>query len=199
MNFDDLIAECAPPPNRRGKHDGENEHRFYEGAVMVAYAMHLFRTEATSEVVIHPDGMHGKQFDFLAWLERQGFKQVSRSGSTKYAGLFVHNNGRKLVVDPTSGKGDVVATVGNMIISAECKGGIINTRHAGQKSKLYRGLCETVGLLLATPSRGRQVAVVPYTEQTMSLAKRLAPRCAVAGIEIALMKRRGEIVDVRVE
>jgi hypothetical protein len=151
MDFDDLISECAPPPNRRGKQDGENEHRFYEGAVMVAYAMHLFRTEATSQVAIHPDGMHGKQFDFLAWLERQGFKQVSRSGSTKYAGVFIHNDGRKLVVDPTSGKGDVVATVGSMIISAECKGGIINTRHSGQKSKLYRGLCETVGLLLGDP------------------------------------------------
>ena len=44
-----------------------------------------------------------------------------------------------------------------------------------------------------------QVAVVPYTEQTLNLANRLAPRCAVAGIEIALMKRRGEIIDVRVE
>ena len=31
------------------------------------------------------------------------------------------------------------------------------------------------------------------------LARRLAPRCAVAGIEIALMKRRGEIIDVRAE
>jgi hypothetical protein len=137
MDFDDLISECAPPPNRRGKHDGENEHRFYEGAVMAAYAMHLLRTEAPSQVAIHPDGMHGKQFDFLAWLERQGFKQVSRSGSTKYAGFFIDNDG--------------------------------------------------------------QVAVVPYTAQTLNLARRLAPRCAVAGIEIALMKRRGEIIDVRAE
>jgi hypothetical protein len=32
----------------------------------------------------------------------------------------------------------------------QCKGGIINTRHPGQVSPLYRGLCETVGLLTAT-------------------------------------------------
>jgi hypothetical protein len=49
---------------------------------------------------------------------------------------------------------------------------------------------------MATPSPGRQVAVVPYTKTTKELAKRLAPRCAKAGIEIALVKSRGEAVDV---
>ena len=51
---------------------------------------------------------------------------------------------------------------------------------------------------MATPSPGRQVAVVPYTEATLRLAIRLAPRCALAGIELALVKNRGEIIDVRV-
>jgi hypothetical protein len=50
---------------------------------------------------------------------------------------------------------------------------------------------------MATPSPGKQVAVVPYTEQTFRLATRLAPRCRAAGIEIALVKSRGEIIDVR--
>jgi hypothetical protein len=197
MDFDDLIAETAPPPNRRGRQTGETEHRFYEGAVMVAYAMHLLRTEATAEVAIHPDGMHGRQFDFSAWLKHQGFEQVSRTGTTNYGGIFADKQRRKIVVNPKSGLGDVVACASNTTISAECKGGIINTRHAGQNSKLYRGLCETVGLLMATPSPGRQVAVVPYTEQTLRLAKRLAPRCTAAGIELALVKSRGEIIDVR--
>ena len=93
--------------------------------------------------------------------------------------------------------GDVVAKVGNHVISAECKGGIINTRHPGQVSRLYRGLCETVGMLMATPSQGRQIAVVPFTEGTLRLAERLAPRCALAGIEIALVGSRGEVRDVR--
>jgi len=164
---------------------------------MVAYAMHLLRTEATTEVAIHPDGMHGRQFDFPAWLKRQGFELVSRTGTTSYGGIFADKNGRKIVVNPKSGLGDVVARAGNSTISAECKGGIINTRHSGQITKLYRGLCEAVGLLMATPSPGRQVAVVPYTEQTLRLANRLAPRCAAAGIELALVKSRGEIIDVR--
>jgi hypothetical protein len=196
MNFDDLITELAPPPNRRGKATEEREHRFYEGAVMIAYAMHLLRTENTTEVHIHPDGMHGKQFDFAGWLKRQGFQPVSRSGKTLYGGVYKDATGRTIVINPKSGLGDVTAQVGGTEIRAECKGGIINTRHAGQVSRLYRGLCETVGLLMATSARGRQVAVVPYTEQTLRLAKRLAARCNKAGIEISLVKSKGEIIDM---
>jgi hypothetical protein len=196
MDFDDLIAELAPPQNRRGKTPEEREHRFYEGAVMVAYAMHLLRTERFTEVHIHPDGMHGKQFDFATWLKRQGFEPVSRSGKTLYGGIYKDASDRTIVINPKSGLGDVTAGIGGAAIRAECKGGIINTRHSGQISKLYRGLCETVGLLMATPCKGRQVAVVPYTEQTLRLARRLAPRCKLAGIEISLVKRRGEVIDV---
>lgn len=199
MDFDDLVTALAPPPNRVGKSDGDHEHHLYEGAVMVAYAMHLLRTTSAKEVRIHPDGEHGKQFDFAGWLGRRGFSMVSSSGKTSYGGTYTDGEGRAIIVSPKSGLGDVVAKVGNQIVSAECKGGIINTRHAGQVSRLYKGLCETVGLLMATPSPGRQVAVVPYTESTLRLATRLAPRCAFAGIELALVKSRGEVIDVRAD
>ena len=197
MDFDDLVTALAPPPNRFGKADGEHEHHLYEGVVMVAYAMHLLRTEPTKEVRIHPDGEHGKQFDFSGWLSRRGFSMISSIGKTTYGGAYADGQGRMITVNPKSGLGDVVAEVGNQIISAECKGGIINTRHPGQVSRLYKGLCETVGLLMAAPSPGRQVAVVPYTNSTFRLATRLAPRCALAGIELALVKSRGEVIDVR--
>jgi hypothetical protein len=197
MDFDDLVTALAPPPNRVGKADGEHEHHLYEGAVMVAYGMHLLRTQPTKEVRIHPDGEHGKQFDFAGWLGRRGFSMVSSMGNTSYGGTYTDGEGRTIIVNPKSGLGDVVAKVGDQIVSAECKGGIINTRHSGQVSRLYKGLCETVGLLMATPSPGRQVAVVPYTESTFRLATRLAPRCALSGIELALVKSRGEVIDVR--
>lgn len=197
MDFDDLVTTLAPPPNRAGKADGEQEQHLYEGAVMVAYAMHLLRTEPTNAVHIHPDGEHGKQFDFSGWLRRRGFSKISSTGKTLYGGTYADSESRTVIVNPKSGLGDVVAAVGNEIISAECKDGIINTRHSGQVSRLYKGLCETVGLLMATPSPGRQVAVVPYTDATFRLATRLAPRCARAGIELALVKSRGEIIDVR--
>jgi hypothetical protein len=199
MDFDDLVTALAPPPNRAGKADGEHEHHLYEGAVMVAYAMHLLRTQPTKEVHLHPDGEHGKQFDFSGWLKRRGFSMVSSSGGTTFGGTYTDGDGRTIIVNPKSGLGDVYAKIGDQIVSAECKGGIINTRHPGQVSRLYKGLCETVGLLMATPSQGRQVAVVPYTASTFRLAKRLAPRCALAGIELALVKSRGEVIDVRAQ
>ena len=63
--FDNLITHRVPPPNRVGMCDGEHEQHLPEGAVMVAFAMHLLRTvPGLREVSIHPDGEHGKRFDF---------------------------------------------------------------------------------------------------------------------------------------
>lgn len=197
MDFDDLVAALEPPPNRVTKTDGPREHHLFEGAVMVAYAIHLLRTENAMTVRIHPDGEHGKQFDFSGWLGKRGFRKVSSLGSTSYGGAYGNALGQSIVVNPKSGVGDVVAETPSGLISAECKGGIINTRHPGQVSRLYKGLCETVGMLMATPAAGRQVACVPLTNRTMRLAERLAPRCALAGIEIALVGSRGEVIDVR--
>jgi hypothetical protein len=197
LDFEDLVTALEPPPNRVGKSDGTHEHHLYEGAVMVAYAMHLLRTQGARDVRVHPDGEHGKQFDFTGWLGRRAFAKVSNLGSTAYGGVYRNPEGQTITVNPKSGLGDVVADVGDHVISAECKGGIINTRHPGQVSRLYRGLCETVGMLMATPSQGRQVAVVPRTDGTLRLAERLAPRCALAGIEIALVGSRGEVLEVK--
>jgi hypothetical protein len=197
LDFEDLVTALAPPPNRVGKANGDHEHHLYEGAVMIAYAMHLLRTERAQHVRIHPDGEHGKQFDFSGWLERRQFRKVSSIGTTAYGGAYENPAGQMITVNPRSGLGDVVAEIGDHVISAECKGGIINTRHPGQVSRLYKGLCETVGMLMATPSQGRQVAVVPLTDCTLRLAERLAPRCAMAGIEIALVGSRGEVRDVK--
>lgn len=193
MDFDDLITELAPPANRVGKHTHDSEHHLYEGAVMVAFAIHLMRSEGASEVSIHPDGMHGSQFDFTGCLGRRGFSMQASAGRTSYGGKYVNSEGRIIVVNPKSGLGDVVARMGDQTISAEAKGGVINTRHAGQVSKLRRGLCEAVGLLMSVPSPGRQVAVVPHTETTLRMAEKMKPRCQLAGIEIALVGARGEV------
>jgi hypothetical protein len=197
LDFEDLVTALAPPPNRVGKADGDHEQHLCEGAVMIAYAMHLLRTEGAQQVRIHPDGEHGKQFDFAGCLGRRGFTKISIIGTTAYGGAYESSAGQTITVNPRSGLGDVVAEVGNLTISAECKGGIINTKHPGQISRLYKGLCETVGMLMATPTQGRQVAVVPLTPSTMRLAERLAPRCALAGIAIALVGIRGAVIDVK--
>jgi hypothetical protein len=101
-------------------------------------------------------------------------------------------------VHPQSGLSDVTADASGIIIEAECKGGAIETRHPGRLSKLDKSLCEIVGRLMSKPAIiGRQVAVMPRTEVTLRLARKLAPRCAAAGIRIALGGPRGEVADVR--
>ena len=44
MDFDDLVEQVAAPEKRAGKVADGIEHKIHEGAVMVAYAMHLLRT-----------------------------------------------------------------------------------------------------------------------------------------------------------
>lgn len=192
MDFDDLIVErpatAGAPADRIDRH-------FYEGAVMLAYAMHLFLTEPVSEVRIHPDGQHARQIDFPAWLEKRGFRRTAVANTT-FAGTFEDSAGRRVIVHPQSGLSDVTAEADGIVIEAECKGGAIETRHPGRLSKLDKSLCEIVGRLMMKPSGTRQVAVMPRTDVTLRVARKLAPRCAAAGIRIALVGPRGEVEDV---
>jgi hypothetical protein len=197
--FDDLITHHTPPPNRATYCEGGVERHLSEGAVMLAFAMHLLRTWAgLKQVGIHPDGEHAKRFAFRPWLELHGFTKTRSSGTTAYAGTYVSKEGHVIVLNPKSGLSDVIATLGDRSIVAECKGGIINTKHPGQQSRLRRGLCETVGLSLAIPivEGRRQYAVVPKTPVTETMAKKLAPRASSAGITIALVDNAGNVFDM---
>lgn len=169
---------------------------------MLAFAFHLLRTvPKLTRVSVHPDGEHGNRFDFRGWLAAQGFDLVQPSGSTAYGGRYESADGRQVIVHPASGLGDVVAEWDGESIVAECKGGVLNTRHAGQQSRLRKGLCETVGLSLASPiAPGRkQFAVVPKTRATEALARRMAGRAARAGIAIALVDGIGAVETVIAE
>jgi hypothetical protein len=193
--FHDLIIELDPPTNKRGKCEGKERH-LTEAAVMLAYGMHLLRTVPNlQKVELHPDGEHGKRFEIVRWLSAQGFELKESQGKTNYCGTY--KNDQQTIVALTPGKGDVVARTNDRTIVAECKGGITNTSHAGQKSRLRKGLCEALGLLMARDKSGKQVAVVPNKETTLKLARKLAPRALEAGIEIALVDERGQVTDVK--
>ena len=140
--FDDLIRFHTPEGKRAARAGGGIEHYLDEGAVMVAFAMHLLRTVPDlKHVSIHPDGMHGKTFDFAAWLRGQRYELTKPKGTTPYGGLYASADGRTVQVYSMPGLGDVVG--GN--ITAECKGGVLNSTYAGQTSKLRKGLNETIG------------------------------------------------------
>lgn len=194
--FDDLVVELDPPTNRRDKCDGKERH-LTEAAVMLAYGMHLLRTVPKLEKIeLHPDGEHGKRFEIAKWLSTRGFVLKESRGTTNYCGMY-KNGEQTISVTSIPGQGDVVAESDEGMIVAECKGGIVNTTHAGQKSRLRKGLCEAVGLLMARKKGGRQVAVVPKTEATLKLAQKLAARALDAGIEIALVDEQGRVTDIK--
>ena len=122
--FDDLIKHRAPPPNRAGTCTGDAEQHLTEGAVMLAFAMHLLCTvPGPTQVSVHPDGEHLKHFDFREWLQTHGFDMAVPMGKTSCGGLYSARDGREITVNPTSGKGDVRAEAGGAVYVAECKGG----------------------------------------------------------------------------
>ncbi|KQT77419.1 hypothetical protein [Methylobacterium sp. Leaf466] len=199
--YDGLIKKHTPSADRASKAEGGVEDHLTEGAVQVAFAMHLLTTVVgLMHVAIHPDGEHAKQFDFEGWLAGQGFAHESTTGTKLYAGIYRHADGRTVLINPKSGIGDVLADHLGQGYVAECKGGVVNSRHSGQLSRLRKGLCEAVGLSMAVekhPGR-RQFAVVPNTPTTLALAEKLSKRSAEAGIEIVLVDASGRIVPVPV-
>lgn len=195
MNFShlqNLILTKEPPEKRLAKAEGGNERYMSEAAVMLAFAMHLF-AKGAGKVSIHPDGEHGKRFEIQAWLATHGFIWQEGWGTTSYAGRYLNGN-LVLEVHVKPGQGDVVTTIENQTVVAECKGGIINTRHSGQLSRLRKGLHEAAGQLLARSGKNEiNVAVVPHTNTTRDLAIKMAPRANQAGIAIALISANGAV------
>jgi hypothetical protein len=119
-------------------------------------------------------------------------------GKTSYGGTYSSATGQTVLVNPASGRGDVAADIGGVSFVAECKGGVINTKHPGQQSRLRQGLCETIGLSLASPftKDRRQFVVVPRTKVTENLAQRMATQAGAAGIQTALVDGRGNVLNV---
>ncbi|WP_445464572.1 hypothetical protein [Faunimonas sp. B44] len=157
----DYVTRHEPPETRRAKAQGGVEARLTEAAVMLAMASYILDSASEATVSIHPDGEHAKRFDIPAWLRRAGFEKRESLGRTPYGGTY-RRGLETVVVNPRSGVGDLVGVVDGRIVVIECKGGTINSTHAGQLSRLRSGLCEAVGLLMARPDDGaREIAAVP--------------------------------------
>jgi hypothetical protein len=191
------LTELRPaPPNRCGYCPGDLEEHLSEGAVIVAFGLYLLSLGAT-EVELHPDGEHGKRFDFAAHFHDRGFVHTRQMGSTTYGGVYEQGD-RKVLISCTPGLGDVTAKLDGNAIVAECKGGVLNSSHAGQQSRLRKGLCEAVGLLMCRPVKSeRHIAVVPDTNATRAIAQRMLPRVTAAQIAIMFVDRNGAIAEAR--
>ena len=134
-----------------------------------------------------------KGFDIPASLAGRGFTRMSTTGRGQTSGAFRRGD-LTLTVHSQPGLGDVVCTLHGIEVEIEAKGGCINTRHPGQLSRLRRGLHEAVGQLLGSPRNDvRLIAAVPRHPETERTARRLLPRCAHVGIEIALVAGDGSV------
>jgi ribosomal protein L27 len=191
-----FLTPHDPPEKRRRYCVDGIEQKLSEGAVQVAFALYLLdHPEGGTRVEIFPDGEHAKRFAIPAFLERCGFSLGRSIGATAYGGEYVRGS-QILVVNPKSqhGRGDVVGTIADTTVRAECKGGIINSRHSGALSKLRSGFSELIGQTLAMEVNGdRHVAVAPRTTASVIQAARLRARALKAGIEIALVAADGSI------
>jgi hypothetical protein len=109
--FEGLIKQ-TPYAAHAKKAEGGVEEYLTEGAVAVAFAMHLLRTvSGLNYVAIHPDGEHAKNFDFVGWQGDHGFARQKAIGTTNHAGVFRAATGQTILVNPKSGLADVVADV----------------------------------------------------------------------------------------
>jgi hypothetical protein len=197
--FDELISVREPPEKRADFCIAGFEHHLAEDAVMESFALHLLRTMPDlRQVAIHPDGEHGKKFDFAGWLGRQGFSLTKGRGTTSYGGLYSGPSGQTLLVNP-SPEGSTSwpkrrpgASPPSVRAASSTPGTQVMV------SRLRKGLCEAVGMLLQNPVQDgqRQVAVVPCTPATEALGRKTAPRAQAAGIEIALVDGRGNVIDL---
>lgn len=189
----DFVTLVSPTEKRRLGLRGDLQEYLTEGAVMLAFAFHLKAKFGATHIEIRPDGEHGKRYSFSDTLAAHGFQLTKPVGKTSYGGLYRHLDGSSLLVELKPGKFDVVAKTSKGLICAETKGGILNTSHPGPTSRLRRGLCEAVGLLMSKSIQpdSRHMAVVPDTRVIRQLTEQLAPRLALAGIGISVVDRFG--------
>ncbi len=192
-----FVIEKTPPKGRAPKTDGDFERHLYEAAVMLAMAQWMFVKLGAKKVCVYPDGMHVRYFCIRSWLENEGFKKTGSIGTTPEGGTYIRND-QTLVVEFQPGRGDVVGEdeQGSRVV-VEAKGGIVNTRHPGQKSKLRKHLYEAVGMLLAGSydTADRLIVAAPFHRETETIANKMmqSKRFLDTEIEIALVCENGSI------
>ena len=192
-----FITPHSPPEKRQRYCEGGIEFKLSEAAVQLAFSLYLLEHEnGGGTVEMFPDGEHAKRFDIPSFLTSLGFSKTASMGSTAYGGTYQRDD-QTLIVNPKSqhGRGDVVGVLDEVVVRAECKGGIINSKHSGARSSLRSGFNELIGQTMSMAVDGaRHIAVAPQTSDSELQASRLKDRCKSAGIEIALITRDGEVI-----
>ncbi len=150
--------------------------------------------ELSSKVAI--DGMQARHFPVRAFLKGERWRLIEpggRGGSSTYQGTYQKGT-RKLKVHAEPGVGDVVVSVGEARILAECKGGPLSRSKEGKERT---NLVAAVGQLACArlPDGALPVAAVPASSEFRRLVGVISEDtiAAEAGIKIALVNRDGAV------
>jgi len=80
----------------------------------------------------------GPRFFPSVFLDEAGWKQIEQEGKNSWQGLY-EQSGRRLNIHAKSGVGDVVTTVGDKRVCAECKGGPLVRKPGSPEYRILRG------------------------------------------------------------
>ena len=176
------------------------DDRMPESEVALRLAFHLLELPGSSgEAEVAIDGaqvrVHGEEvFPLAAFLAGLGWRQVAQAGKNDWHGTY-ERDGRRLTVHSRSGLGDVVCSVGERCVRAECKKGPLIKKKGSREYPLLR---EALGQILTveTVGEGDVLAVaVPRAAKFVQLAEEWRGRPLVrrAGIHIVLVGRDGAV------
>jgi len=176
------------------------QDRMPEAEVSLRLAFHLLSlADAQGDADVAIDGaqiqVHGAEiFPIVAFLADAGWEQVEQEGKNTWQGTYEHE-GQRLTIHARSGIGDVIATVGDRRVCAECKGGPLIKKPGSREYPILRGTLGQILTIEQVAENDILVVAVPHTPRFHKLAKKWqnAPLVARSGIHIALVGRDGTV------
>jgi hypothetical protein len=175
-----------------------------EAEVALRLAFHLLSlpmSDGTVSVCI--DGaqvkVHGGEvFPITLFLRHHGWEQALQVGKNRWQGIY-KRNGQTLELMAKSGIGDVVATIGEKRVRAECKQGPLVKKPGSPE---YPNLREAIGQAMTVETVGVDdimVVAVPHTEYFARLVGLWQQRALIrrSGIQLMMVGRDDEILGLR--
>jgi hypothetical protein len=171
-----------------------------EAEVSLRFAFYLLsNANSSGHASIAIDGAHvrcGGQviFPIVEFLNEMNWQQIEQIGGNDWHGTY-EQNGKQITIHSNPGRGDVVTSIGQRTVRAECKGGPLIQRDGSPEYPIIR---EALGQLLTVEQITETdiyVVAVPKTPRFQSLIDnwRTRPLIEKTQIRFALVDRSGTV------
>lgn len=163
---------------------------------LALYLLELPCAEPTANVYLdtqHIESHGRKGFPVVEFLAGEGWTRLSGEGERSWQGSYVRN-GKQIILATNSRRGDVVATIANKTVRAECKKGRLSKTKGNPQNKLVH---EAIGQLLTTENITDDdvllVAIPKCTHNQNRVEWGSRPLMKRIGIKIVLVGRDGTV------